>query len=320
MKAAVISTFGQIPQFIEFPEPASASEGTPVTVLASVLENFDKLVASGNHYSSQQVFPAFPAIVGTDGVGKTYDGKLVSFGQIKHPFGAFAEKAVAGYTIPVPEGIEPAKAAAIPSSVLTSLLPLKYTASIQKGDTVFINGGTGVSGRIAIQVAKMLGAGNVIATGRSAQSLQLIKSLGADEVINLQQSDEELANAFSHATHQYGCDIVLDFLWGHPASLLINSLIPGEVGFPQKTIRYIQCGEKAGTHINLPASALRTSGLQLMGVGPLTMQTVFEELNNIWAWIKEDRFYMEIECMPLSRISEAWQQDIPSGTRLVIVP
>ncbi|WPU96331.1 zinc-binding alcohol dehydrogenase family protein [Mucilaginibacter sabulilitoris] len=320
MKAAVITKLGDIPQYKDFQEPAAGEGGTLIDVKASVLENFDKVTVNGTHYSSKKLFPQFPAIAGTDGVGMTEDGRLVSFGDIKRPYGAFAEKTIAGYTFPVPDGIDAASAAAIPPSVLTSLLPLKYSAKLQPGETVLINGATGVSGRIAVQVAKLLGAGKVVGTGRNEDSLKLLSTLGADEVINLQQPDNQLAEAFTAAAGENGYDVVIDFLWGHPAEVLMNTFIPGEAGFAKRRIRYIQIGEKAGSSVSLTGSALRTSGLELMGIGKIPNEVLADEISNVWNWMKEGKFYMDIERVPLSAIAEAWQRDDLAGKRLVIIP
>jgi NADPH:quinone reductase-like Zn-dependent oxidoreductase len=320
MKAAVINAFGEVPQYLDFPDPVADDNSTPVTVKASVLENFDKVTASGTHYSSQKMFPQFPAIIGSDGIGITADGRMVGFRGIKSPYGAFAEIAAAGHITPIPDGIDPARAAAMPRSALTSLLPLKYSAKLQPGETVLINGATGVSGRIAVQVARMLGAGKVVATGRNAASLKLVKELGADEVINLEQGDAQLGEAFIAAEGPGGYDVVLDFLWGHPAEVLINTFLPKEAGFAKRSIRYLQIGEKAGSHISLHGSALRTSGLQMMGIGKISNEQLAEELARVWEWIKADKLYMEIERIPLANIAEAWQRVDLAGKRLVIVP
>jgi len=320
MKAAIINGFGQVPQYGDFPEPLPDTNETLINVKASVLENFDKGTASGKHYSSHQLYPAFPAVVGTDGVGFTHDNKLVMFRNVKPPFGAFAEKTVAAQVIPVPDGISPAKATAIPPSALTSLLPLKYSARLQPGETILINGATGVSGRIAIQIARLLGAGRIVGTGRNRQSLEMIKQLGADEVIDLNQKDEQLATDFRKAGGTNGYDVVIDFIWGHPAEVLIGTFIPNEVGFAKRNIRYIQIGAKAGGDIILPGAALRTSGLQLMGIGRVSKEDLMVELEQTWEWIKGDKLYMDIEEVPLANIEKVWQREDLAGKRLVIIP
>lgn len=317
MKAAIITRFGDVPQYGDFPDPSPVDGEVLIDIKASVLENFDKGTASGKHYSSKSLYPQFPAIVGSDGIGVTTEGKTVAFGRIRAPYGAFAERTVAGYTVPVPDGIDAARASAIPSSVLTSLLPLKYSAKLQPGETVLVNGATGVSGRIAIQIAKMLGAGKVIATGRNERSLALLPRLGADVVVDLKQGDEAVASALRG---EGGIDVVLDFIWGHPAEVLIGTFIPREVGFAKRRIRYFQIGQKAGSHISLPASALRTSGLELMGIGKIPFEVVQEEMKLVWSWIAEEKVTMEIEKVPLTDIATAWQRDDLEGKRLVIIP
>src|SRR5580692_5580735 len=158
MKAAIINKFGATPEYADFADPVPGDGETLVEVKALVLENFEKSVAGGDHYSSKSMYPQFPAIVGNRGVGMTPDGKLVGFGMMRPPYGAFAEKAAIKHFVPIPDGIDAAMAAAIPPSALTSYFPLKYTAKLQEGQTVLINGATGVSGRMAIKVAKLLGA------------------------------------------------------------------------------------------------------------------------------------------------------------------
>src|SRR5580698_3201659 len=66
MKAAVITGFGEVPKYTDFPDPVPADGEMLVDIKASVLENFDKGTASGKHYSSNQLYPKFPAVVGTD--------------------------------------------------------------------------------------------------------------------------------------------------------------------------------------------------------------------------------------------------------------
>jgi NADPH2:quinone reductase len=100
----------------------------------------------------------------------------------------------------------------------------------------------------------------------------------------------------------------------------ISTFVPKEVGFAKWRIRYLQIGEKAGSHISLSGSALRTSGLELMGVGKISFEAVLEEMKQVWNWIAEDKLFMEIERVPLSDITEAWQRNDLGGKRLVIIP
>ncbi|HSZ86634.1 MAG TPA: zinc-binding alcohol dehydrogenase family protein [Puia sp.] len=323
MKAAVIEKFGDIPQFKDFPDPVVTNDDISIEVKAVVLENFDKLTSGGTHYASKHMFPTFPAIVGHSGVGLLANGSLVAFGGVEPPYGTMAEKAVVSaryktYLTPVPDGVDPLVAAALPASALTSFFPLKWSAKLQKDETVLINGATGVSGKLAIQVAKLLGAGRIIASGRDDSGLQKIKQLGADAVIDLKQTDEQIKQAFTqHAGKGY--DVVLDFLWGHPTELLLKTLVPKQVGFATHTTRFVQIGQSAGANITLPAETLRTSGLELMGVGKISPEVIPATLQQIWDWLAENKLTIDIEKILLKDISAAWQKKT-QGKRIVIVP
>jgi NADPH2:quinone reductase len=162
MKAVVIHEFGQIPSYEEFADPALSGD-LLVRVTAAALENVDKMTASGHHYASKHLFPQFPAVVGQSAVGELSDGTLVAFGGVRPPYGTMAEIAVVPheyeqFVTRSPHGVDAAVAASLPASALTSLLPLKYAAKLQPGETVLIHGATGVSGKLAAQIARRLGA------------------------------------------------------------------------------------------------------------------------------------------------------------------
>jgi NADPH:quinone reductase-like Zn-dependent oxidoreductase len=322
MKAAVLHQFGQAPRYEDFPAPTLEPGELLVRVKAVALENVDKAMARGTHYASRQFLPKLPAIVGFDGVGILDDGRLVGFGGVRPPFGAMAEQAVIPHAafVPVPEGVDAVTAAALPASALTSLFPLKWTAKLQPGETVLINGATGVSGKLAVQIAKLLGAGRVVGAGRNAQSLTQLGELGADAVIDLKQSDEQLAAAFRKEA-QTGYDIVLDFLWGHPTEVLISTLVPHELGFTQRKVRLVQIGEMAGPTISLSADALRTSGLEICGVGAgISPEAIAEGTNQVWDLIKAGKLRMDVEPVPLQEVERAWQRTDVHGKRIVLIP
>ena len=206
----------------------------------------------------------------------------------------------------------------LPASALTALLPLKYGAKLQGGETVLINGATGVSGKVALQIAKLLGAGRVVATGRDEEGLRSIMRLGADAEIDLKQSDENITEALLQQARQ-GFDIILDFLWGHPTELLLRTLVPKEAGFATHRTRFIQIGEAAGSTISLSAETLRTSGMEMTGAGNIPPEVVPEAVQQVWAWIQARQLQIDIEEVPLKEIAEAWQRQT-EGKRIVIVP
>ena len=269
------------------------------------------------------MFPKFPAIVGHIGIGALADGTLIAFGGVKPPYGAMAEKAVVPqqykmYMTQVPEGVDLAVAAALPTAALTSFLPLKWGAKLQKGETVLINGATGVSGKIAVQLVKMLGAGRIIGTGRNDEGLHAVKQLGADAVIDLKQADEQITEAFIKEAGK-GYDIVLDFLWGHPSELFLKTLIPKEAAFATHRTRFIQIGAAAGSSISLNVETLRTSGLEMTGAGNISSEVVQEAAKQVWEWIKEHKLTMDIEKVPMKDIAKVWSRKA-EAKRFVIIP
>jgi NADPH2:quinone reductase len=284
------------------------------------VENFDRMSVSGAHYGSRATYPGFPAVAGTSGVGKTKDGRLVMFRGVRPPYGAYAGTTVARFAVPVPEDIDPVLAAAVSSPVLTSLLPLKYSTGLKPGETVWVNGATGFTGRLAVTVARMLGAARVVGTGRNAASLKKLREAGCDRLIDLSPGDETLAEAFREAAVSCPPDVIVDLLWGRPAGALIASLVPGDVKFPERAIRYLQLGEAAGARISLPAAALRTSGLVVQGAGPVSHQAVAREMPGLWEALRSGKFPADIERVRLSGLADAWQRATPGGTRLVVVP
>ncbi|GGC23438.1 hypothetical protein GCM10011386_14200 [Parapedobacter defluvii] len=148
--------------------------------------------------------------------------------------------------------------------------------------------------------------------------MQKIRHLGADAVIDLKQSDEQIKDAFE-AEAGKGYDVVLDFLWGHPTELLLKTLVPKKAGFATHRTRFVQIGQSAGESITLTAETLRTSGPELMGVGNVSPDVIPVAVQQVWDWIRENRLTIDIEKIPLTNISEAWQRKT-EGKRLVIVP
>ena len=202
----------------------------------------------------RQFLPRLPAIVGSDGIGVSDDGRLIGFGGMKPPYGSMAEKAVipALYQAPIPDGIDAATAAAVPSSALTALFPLRWGVQFQPGETVLVNGGTGFAGKFAIQVAKLLGAERIVATGRDEDTLRMLPSLGTDSVIDLKQSDTSLARAFKREAGASGYDIILDFLWGYQRNCLLRRWFLIRSALPRATFAWCRLARRRDLTLPCP--------------------------------------------------------------------
>ncbi|MEU7912839.1 quinone oxidoreductase family protein [Microbispora bryophytorum] len=319
MKAAVLHEAGGIPRYEDFPDPVAADGEVIIDVKAVAVENVDKAIAAGTHYASEKYIGRFPVIPAFDGVGTLPDGTLVGFGGIRLPYGALAEKTVVpqGSYVPIPEGVDPAVASVMASAV--TAMSMKAAAGFVPGETVLVLGTTGVAGRLAVKVARLLGAGRIVATGRDDDQLREVQAIGADAVINTAVSDEALAQAYLDARGD-GYDVVLDYLWGRPGEILLRALVPRSFAFGKPT-RVVQIGESAGAELTLAASSLRTSGVEIYGAAkgldPRTMEEVYQR---IVTWTRSGELTFDMEKVPLSDIETAWQRTDLKGRRLVVMP
>jgi NADPH2:quinone reductase len=225
------------------------------------------------------------------------------------------------FCLPVPDAVDDLTAAALPNPAMSSWLALAWRAKLQPGETVLILGATGVAGRLAVQVARHLGAGRVVGAGRNAEALAALAGLGADATIRLEGSDSELEEAFARQAGD-GYDVVLDYLWGRPTEALVAALTGHDLMAEPTRTRLVQIGEVAGPILRLPAEAVRSSGLEVMGSGggSIPPAAIFETFPRLWELAAKGELRIDVEPVPLSDVEAAWQRRDLSGRRLVRIP
>lgn len=321
MKAAVMYQKGELPLYADFLEPiAQNNDEVLVTVKAVAIKHFDKGTASGKHYSSNAQ-KENGRVIGGDGVCLLEDGTRVYGMGVS---GMLAERAVIekARIVKLPAGISDAAAASLANAVIGTAMGLKFKAEIQPGDVVLINGATGFTGRVAVQIAKHYGAGKVIATGRNEQSLQDLLELGADEVISVKQEDEQFIAQLKAIHTITPVDVVIDYLWGHTAEMILASLM-GKGSFTHKT-RFVSVGSMTGDLIQLSAANLRSVDLQLTGSGLGSwskdqVRKLFSEiLPEMFQLTADGKLKVETVEVKLEDIAELWQLDVADGKRLVV--
>jgi NADPH2:quinone reductase len=293
-----------------------------VRVRAASLKNIDKALASGTHYDRHA---QLPVVCGLDGVGVLDDGTRVFCGGPRPPYGMMAERTVVSRVrcMPIPDAVDDVSAAALPNPALSSWLPLVWRAQLRPGETVLILGATGVAGKLAVQIARHLGAGRVVAAGRNMRGLEALLDLGADAIIALDQSDRELTAAFVREADQRRFDIILDYLWGRPTTVLLDALTGHDVKAESSRIRLIEIGEMAGPTISLSAAALRSSRIEIYGSGgggSIPHTAILETFPKLWALAAEGALRIDTEAVALADIESAWRRQAVSGRRIVIVP
>ncbi len=319
MNAAVLHALGKPPRFEPFPEPSAGEGEVIVHVRAASLKPVDKQLAAGSHYASSR---DLPRICGADGVGQLEDGTRVFFGGPRPPYGAMAERTVVrrAQCFPVPADLDDWTAAAIPNPGVSAWLSLKHRARLVSGETVLILGATGVTGKLAVQIAKILGAGRVVAAGRNKQAMTSIHELGADGTVPLDQPERELIEAFRREAGQKGFDVVIDYLWGRPTEALLAAITRAEFAIAGSETRLVQVGESAGPTITLPAAVLRSTALTILGTAGIPpMDVLAEALQQVMEHASRGTLRVDSEPVPLSEIEGAWDRDV-RGCRLVVIP
>jgi NADPH:quinone reductase-like Zn-dependent oxidoreductase len=320
MHAAVVEAFDAPPRYVEFADPVVGDGERLVRVTAAGLHPIVKLLANGSHYGSAGTLPF---VAGVDGVGRLEDGTRVLFGVARAPFGTFAELGAApGWMCtPLPDGIDDVTAAGIANPGMSSWVALKGRGGFVAGESVLILGATGVAGQLSVQIAKRLGARRVIAAGRSPEALKKLKSLGADAVVSLELEGDALVEALRQEIGVDGVDIVVDYLWGRPAEACVRAISQKGLTKAAPRVRFVQVGSSAGTEIALPAAALRSSGLELLGsgFGSASLEQIRAAVAEFLTMAAREPFVFGVKAAPLKDVAELWNEK-ESGVRIVFRP
>ena len=304
MHQAQVETWGQPPKYVEVSEQASSSDDeVRVKIIAAGLHRVVRSRAAGNHYSSGSL----PHVPGIDGVGTTDDGKTIYFTSFG--VGSMAEyvNVPRRQMMPIPEGVDPIQAAGITNPAMSSWAALKLrTSNLPKDFSVLIVGATSASGRVAVYLARALGAKRIIAAARNQAALE---ALGADETIVLAEDPDK--TDFKSVGE---VDVILDYVYGPLAVHLLNSLKT------TKPVDYIHIGSLSGDmEINLPGAVLRSKPVTIRGSGPGGWSTrdLVAVMPDLLVALKSVP-KQPIKVVKLADVESEW--DSASSERVVFVP
>lgn len=219
MKAVVVKAFGPIENATleDVAEPKPGPNEVVVVVEAAEANYPDLLMMEGRY----QVKPTLPFVPGKGCAGRIVElgpgVKDLALGQrvaVQLEHGAFAEKVCVRCELcyPAPDGIDARTAAASVLTYQTAWFALTDRARLQPGETVLVLGSGGGVGIAAIQLAKMMGASLVIGATRGSAKHDLIKTAGADAIIDTSLAD--LREQVLAATGKRAVDIVIDPVGG----------------------------------------------------------------------------------------------------------
>jgi NADPH2:quinone reductase len=310
MNAAVLHEHDTTPEYGDFEEPSPAPGSAVVDVAAAALHHLDLHKATGRFYMGP---PPLPSVVGTDGVGRL-EGRRVYFDATVAPFGSMAERALVPEDVlfEVADGLDDATAAALGNTGLGAWLAVAWRSRLQPGETVLVLGATGAVGSVAVQAAKLLGAGRVVAAARPSERLAALLERGADATVELDGDD--LTAAIKDAAGG-DVDVTIDTLWGEPAVAAI--------GAAARWARHVQVGQIAGLELPLTAPSVRSVSLDLCGfsVAHPPVDVRREGYLRLTTHAARGELVVDVERFPLEQVGTAWerQRQATGGAKLVLV-
>lgn len=315
MHAALVTSFGQPPGYQSIEPPQASGRGhVVVEVLAAGLHPRVRSGASGRHYASGNTLPMVPGI---DGVGRLPDGERAYFLAFDAAHGSMAEQTVVRRDLcfPVPDGADDVTVAAAVNPAMSSWVALRHRAGLRPGQGVLVLGATGSAGRMAVQVARHLGAGRVVGIGRDTRRLAEVEKLGADAAVPLTSSHDDLVAAATEV------DVVIDYLWGTAAETVMAAALAARPD-PSRPLTWVHIGAMAGPSLALPSVALRSHNLMIMGSGQgsLSQASMIAELPAIIAEFASGTLTVDALPLPLRDVETVWNSPASHDHRVVFIP
>jgi NADPH:quinone reductase len=303
-----------VPELSEVPVPSPEPGEKLVEVLAVPLNPIDVNAAAGRFYGGH---PELPYIPGCECVGRVAgSGEVVSThgaGLGTGRNGCLAEQVAVpeNALLPIPDGADPVVAGAFGIAGLAGWLPLAWRAPLGGGETVLVLGATGSVGLVAVQAAKIFGAGRIVAAGRSAEALERAREVGADETVML---GEENARRFREACGGQGADVIIDPLWGEPLAAALDAAARGA--------RVVNVGQSAGPETTITSANVRGKELEILGYSNFgaPREVVEREYRRLVELAMAGDVRLDVERVPFEEAPEAWKRQAAGGrTKLVIV-
>lgn len=312
MRAAILREYDTTPEPGDFDDPTAGEDQVVGEVLAAGLNPVDLRIASGEFWTGA---PPLPSVAAREGVARLEDGRRVYFDGPVPPFGALAERVLlpveAGFD--VPDGVDDGVAVALGIAGLAAWLALEWSAKLQRGETVIVLAASGTVGQVAVQAAKLLGAGRVVAAARRPEGLRRAAELGADETVSLADADD-LTDALREACGG-GARVVIDPLWGEPAVAAFDVL--------ERFGRHIALGQSAGASASFTSAQVRNFARSIIGhtnyaVPVEDRRAAYERMV---AHAAAGELTADYEAVALDEAPAAWERlrEGP-GTKLVVKP
>ena len=315
VRALVVTKFGDPPEMRDVDTPSPGEGEAVLRLLAAGLNPVDLAIGSGRFYMP---LPQPPFVAGCEAVAEVVSSSRFAPGThvwTLQQTGTFAETYTCPESalVPVPEGVSPSTAVATGIAGLAGWMAVRSRGEVRSGETVLVLGASGAVGQIAIQAARLSGAGRIVAAMRNPDGSERARRLGAHAVVALGGEDDTSA---LQAACLPGATLLIDTLWGAPIVAAIPALAP--------RARIIQVGGGAGPIVEFPAGPLRGGRIDIRGFSVFNerqsdLALSFQELASAAG---RGEVVMPIEEVPLGDGPVAWARQAAGtgGVKLVLVP
>ncbi|MGZ4611251.1 MAG: zinc-binding dehydrogenase [Actinomycetes bacterium] len=213
MRAIQVTRFGgpEVLELVEVPAPEPTGDLFRLRVDSAGINYADTHQAADDYLAKQRL----PFIPGAEAVGRTEDGRRV---VSLLSGGGYAEQALAhpSTTFELPDDVDDATALAFILQGTTAWHLLRTSAHLAPGESVVVVSAGGGVGSLAVQLAKQMGAGTVIATASSEEKRELARELGADVALDVggDVTANHLKDALRTANGGRPVDVVLEMTGG----------------------------------------------------------------------------------------------------------
>ena len=323
MPAAVIYQHAAPPEHVLWPMPRRGPGQALVRVTAAPISPLDLLCASGKSYFGA---PRLPYIPGVQGIGIVLEADVLAPGQriwfscdagMKPGDGSMALYCVIDESsaLVLPDQVDDDLAAALGLSAIAAWMALTWRGHLQPGEQVLVLGASGAVGQVAVQAAKLLGAGRVIAASRDEAARSRALTLGADATVDLSGDDVDEISRRIAAACEGPLHLVIDPVWGLPAEAAVRALATEG--------RLINIGSAAGPTARFESAIVRSRLHAILGYtnNALTHEQKAEALTEILTYAAAGRCTVERETVPLAQATEACERQASVARRkLILVP
>jgi NADPH:quinone reductase-like Zn-dependent oxidoreductase len=231
--------------------------------------------------------------------------------------GSLAERCVVpdSDVVPLAADVPDGAMAALGLSAVAAWMSLSWRAAVQPGERVLVLGAGGAVGQAGVGIARVLGAGRVVAVCRSEEAQERARRAGADAVVPLDGDVDRLTARLQDACHG-SAHVVLDPVFGVAATAA--SRVLAEHG------RLVNLGGASGDVAEFSSAVLRSRSVSVLGYtnNSLTTEQRRAAVTAVAEHAAAGRLAVAHETVPLAAVADAWRRQGTggSGVRLVLTP